>query len=158
MIVGVLSYQDSMDLLVCIFIIELLLTNSDLHDLNNSQGFFIFTYNVCLCWQGLQWLQLTRRPCGRMADISYRRKNSWMRTGSLWKMVSWKKSYTCLSLVINTDNHTKNKFNMNLSLRKFCFVFKSNTMKLVLSSISIYLISTCQTNWNISEVIGIYWW
>lgn len=97
-IVDELSYQDSMDLQVFIFIIELLLTNSDLHDLNNSQGFFIFTYNVCLCWQGLQWLQLTRRPCGRMADISYRRKNSWMRTGSLWKMVSWKKSYTCLSL------------------------------------------------------------
>lgn len=67
-----------------------------------------------------------------------------------------KKSYTCLFLVINTDNHTKNKFNMNLSLRKFCLVFKINFMKLVLSLVSIHLKSTCQTNWNISEVIGIY--
>lgn len=68
-----------------------------------------------------------------------------------------KKFYTCLSLVTDTSNHTKNKF-MNLSLRKFCLVFKINLMKLVLSSISIYLISTgtCQTNWNISEVIAIY--
>lgn len=44
--------------------------------------------------------------------------------------------------VINIGNYIKNKF-MNLFLRKFCFVFKINTMKFVLLLILIYLIFIC---------------
>lgn len=44
--------------------------------------------------------------------------------------------------VINIGNYIKNKF-MNLFLRKFCFVFKINTMKFVLLLIFIYLIFIC---------------
>lgn len=44
--------------------------------------------------------------------------------------------------VINIGNYIKNKF-MNLFLRKFCFVFKSNMMKFVLLLIFIYLIFIC---------------
>lgn len=144
-----------MDLLVCIFIIELLLTNSDLHDLNNSQGFFYFYLQCLSLLTGTA--VITTEKAALWTDGRYflqaekQLDENWI----LMKDGELKKILHMLIFVINTGNHTKNKF-MNSSLRKFCFVFKINTMKLVLSSISFYLISTCQTNWNISEVIGIY--
>lgn len=54
-----------------------------------------------------------------------------------------KKFYICLFFVINIDNYIKNKFNMNLFLRKFCLVFKINFMKFVLLLVFIYLIFIC---------------
>lgn len=156
-IVDELSYQDSMDLQVFIFIIELLLTNSDLHDLNNSQGFlFLLTMFVSVdrdCsdynWQGGPVDGWPIFPTGGKT--------------AGWELDPYERWWAekILHMLISCHQYRqsqKNKFNMNLSLRKFCLVFKINFMKLVLSLVSIHLISTCQTNCNISEVIGIYWY